>query len=121
MLHSIENRPLRFAAHVAMGLGVAVVFAVVFGGAVMLAWNAVIPSVLSLPPLSYEQAVGLLVLGRILTGRFSHGGHHRGWHRHHKSRHGGPAADLYTAWWDAEGEGAFKEYLSRQDRGRASA
>lgn len=52
----------------------------IFGGVVMLLWNAILPDVLHVTQISYWQAVGLLVLCRILfgfrgggPGRFNHG------------------------------------------------
>lgn len=98
------------AGHVALGLVIAITFALIFGLVVMAAWNAVIPGLVALPAIDYWQAVALLVLGRILFGRFTHGAHGRRFGRH---RHGS-SAELYTAWWDSEGEAAFKAYLSRQ-------
>lgn len=59
-------------------------FALFFLGAVFLAgavvmwlWNAILPSVASLGHLSYWQALGLLILCRLLFGGFS-GRHRRG-------------------------------------------
>lgn len=44
-----------------------------FGLAVMLLWNAILPKVTSASPLTYWQAVGLLALSRILFGGFRFG------------------------------------------------
>jgi hypothetical protein len=57
-------------------LGPAFVAAVSF--VVMLLWNALIPSLFAGPVLGFWQAVGLLVLCRILFGGFRPHGHH-GW------------------------------------------
>ena len=48
--------------------------ALLFGLIVMLLWNAILPKVVNAAPLSYWQAVGLLVLCRILFGSFFRGG-----------------------------------------------
>lgn len=71
----MSNR--RFGARF-LGIGVFVVAAIaVLGGAVMLLWNAVVPNVFSVAhPIDYVQALGLLVLSRILFGGFRG----RGWH-----------------------------------------
>ena len=58
-----------------------VVLAVVaIGSAVMLLWNALLPELFGLPAIGFLQAVGLLVLARILLGgfrgRWGHGGRH---------------------------------------------
>lgn len=36
-------------------------------------WNALMPAILHLPPISYWQALGLLLLSRVLFGRFNWG------------------------------------------------
>jgi Ca2+/H+ antiporter, TMEM165/GDT1 family len=53
----------------------------VFSAVVMLLWNAIIPDLFKLGTITYWQALGLLVLSKILFGGW-HGPHHR-WHRHH--------------------------------------
>jgi hypothetical protein len=57
------------------------------GAVVMLLWNAVVPALFSAaPPIDYLHALGLLVLSRILFGRFGGRGgwhHHRHWERWH--------------------------------------
>ncbi len=63
-----------------------VAFATVFGGLVMLLWNWLMPCIFGLPELTFCQAVGLLVLCKILFGGLF-GGHH-GHHGHHHCCHG---------------------------------
>lgn len=49
----------------------------------MLLWNWLVPALFSLPAITYWQAAGLLILGRILFGGMSHCRHHSmhgGWH-----------------------------------------
>ena len=48
--------------------------ALAFGLIVMLLWNAILPRVINVASLSYWQAVGLLILCRILFGGFFRGG-----------------------------------------------
>jgi Ca2+/H+ antiporter, TMEM165/GDT1 family len=47
---------------------------VVFGQIVMLLWNALMPVVFHLPLITFWQALGLLVLSKILFGGFRGGG-----------------------------------------------
>lgn len=49
---------------------------------VMLLWNWIVPSISTIHVLSYWQAMGLLVLCRILFGGFRFGSHRRAAHRH---------------------------------------
>ena len=66
---------------------VAMLAAVIAGGAllslvVMLLWNSLVPELFRGPPLQYWQALGLLLLSRILFG----GLRPRGWHGHWRQR-----------------------------------
>lgn len=56
----------------------------IFGGVVMLLWNGILPAVLGVSTITYWQAVGILVLSKILFGAFK--GHHRN-SRCHSDRH----------------------------------
>ena len=74
----------RAGRRVLKGLGIAVfavAFLVLVGAVVMWLWNALVPALFHGPVLMYWQAVGLLVLTRILVGglRGHRGGH---WARH---------------------------------------
>jgi hypothetical protein len=50
------------------GIGIMLVMCAVFGAAVMLLWNALMPQIFGFPQLDYLQAAGLLILARILFG-----------------------------------------------------
>lgn len=47
----------------------------IFGLFVMLLWNAILPAVIHVSPVTYAQALGILVLSKILFGGF----HKRHW------------------------------------------
>ncbi len=53
-----------------------------FGSVVMFLWNAILPSVLNVSTITFWQALGILVLAKILFGGFRGGwrGRHRGMH-----------------------------------------
>jgi hypothetical protein len=53
---------------------------IAFSGVVMLLWNALVPGIFHLPVITYWQALGLLILTRLLFGGFRGGGGfgHRG-------------------------------------------
>jgi hypothetical protein len=67
-------RGLKILAFVVIAVGVV-------GAVVMLLWNALLPPLFGWPALTFWQALGLLVLSRILIGglrgRWGHGGHWR--------------------------------------------
>jgi len=58
-----------------------------FAVAVMLLWNALLPQIFTLPQISYLQAVGLLILARLLFGGI--GGDLRGHGAHRGMRRDG--------------------------------
>ena len=54
-------------------LVMAAVFILVLGGGVMLLWNAILPEVVGAKAINFWQAIGLLLLARILFGGFRMG------------------------------------------------
>jgi len=56
------------------GIFIMLAAAAVFGAAVMLLWNALLPALFTFPQINYLQAVGILVLTRLLFGGIT-GGH----------------------------------------------
>jgi hypothetical protein len=61
-----------------------VAIGLLLGGVVMWLWNAILPEVTGWKTLTYLQALGLLVLCRILFGGFRGGG--RGFGKHKNAR-----------------------------------
>lgn len=55
-----------------------VVLSAFFGWIVMLLWNWLMPEIFGMPSIGFWQAVGLLVLCRILFGGIGGHGHHHG-------------------------------------------
>ena len=51
----------------------------VFGLVVMSLWNAILPAVLGVKAISFIQALGILLLSKILFGGFGGGRHKGGW------------------------------------------
>ncbi len=81
--------------------------AAAFGAAVMLLWNCLMPTIAGLGVINFWQAVGLLVLCRILFGNCGwhhchgmHGGKHHGNHMHSK--------------WAAMSEEQKREFINRR-------
>ena len=61
------------------------------GAVVMVLWNALIPDLFHGPLLDYPQALGLMILAKVLVGfggfrRFGHHGHHHGMRKHFWSK-----------------------------------
>jgi len=94
-----------------MGIGGMIVICAVFGAAVMLLWNALLPQIFGLPELNYLQAAGLLLLSRILFGGM--GGHHalrRIGGDERLFRHGNKLREKWMAMNDDE----RREFISRE-------
>jgi Ca2+/H+ antiporter, TMEM165/GDT1 family len=68
---------------IAIMIGIGVIAIFVFSSIVMLLWNNVLTSVLHLSAISFWQALGILVLSKILFSGFGRGGGYRGhfWRR----------------------------------------
>lgn len=54
--------------------------AALFGGVVMLLWNWLVPSIFNGPTVTFWEAIGLLLLGRLLTGSLP--GAHSKWQKY---------------------------------------
>ena len=103
-------------------------FAALFGAVVMWLWNCLMPAIFHLGIITYWQAVGLAILGRLLFGSFHHGAHHRAHRRFGAWRHRGQMGDgnncrdysggmkwnYYEQYWNEEGEKSFNEYVQRK-------
>jgi hypothetical protein len=103
-------------------------FAFLFGAVVMWLWNWLMPVIFHLGVITYWQAVGLAILGRLLFGSLHHGSHNRGrhnfgpWkHKYHMSDGSnckdytrGSKWSYYDQYWNEEGEKSFNDYLKRK-------
>ena len=105
------------------GIAIVTLFALGFGLITQALWNWLAPAVFHLGEITYLQAVGLVVLARILFHggpHCFHGGHH-GHHGHHKWSGWKCREDkseaceeedwrYYNEWWSSEGREAFRKY-----------
>ncbi len=109
-----------------------VVFALVLAIFVVWLWDWLMPALFGLGPITYLQAVGLMILARLVLGTFGHGFRGHGWHhrrpwperfRHHGHPcGGGEHGDFdrtmkwwhnYKEFWRDEGKAAFEAYQKR--------
>ncbi len=113
----------RTAGRVVRGLVIGLAFVLVFGIIVRLLWNWLMPGLFGLREITYGQAVGIIVLARIIFGargmRPGFGGKwggHGGW-----GLTGPCSSDVangqikdwrhYDAWWEEEGREAYRKYV----------
>ena len=71
------NRKMRILGHFAIGI----VAIALFGLVVMLLWNWLLPSIFGIVAINFWQAIGILLLSKILFGGFGFGRRHFG-HKH---------------------------------------
>ncbi|MFC1476722.1 hypothetical protein ACFL5S_02035 [Fibrobacterota bacterium] len=119
----------KIAAWTIGGVALATVFAFLFGWLVQYLWNNTLVPIFSIAAITYWQAVGLLILARLLVGGLGH--KHEGppqyiRQKFHNKIHGKPfehglAGDMrdhYHRFWEEKGEQALKEYLDEKlDKG----
>lgn len=74
-------RVSKFMAFGTIGIAAAVALALGIGALVMVLWNALLPALFGLPLVTFWQAVGLVVLAKILGG-VTFGHRHRPPHPH---------------------------------------
>ncbi len=131
MAHSHFNcgiKGARVAGKILLGICAAVVFALIFGFAVMYLWNWLMPGLFGLGVITYFQAFGLVVLAKILFGSFGHGHRYdRGEYKlkmklHGKGEKGSDDAvpeeirgnrEEFESFWEKEGRNSFEEYMKR--------
>ena len=115
------RRAARIATAAIVGVILAALFVLVFSVVVRAIWNWVMPPIFGLGTVTYWQALGLLVLAKLLFGSV-HGsrGRGRGFGRHRErmhmsGEHWGPANwPQFREYWQTEGRSAFDAYLERR-------
>ena len=122
----------RIIGWVFVGVIVACFFALIFGFLVKWLWGFTLSPLFNLPQPTYWQAVGLIILGKLLFGGVGHShkdsNHsfdHKKWHDHFEGRYGNKTSspdwistdkehgEYYREFWEKEGKRAFQEYLDK--------
>jgi hypothetical protein len=107
-----RHRALLVAGHMAAGVLLAALLALVFGWIVAQLWNRILPDLLGARTIGYWQSVGLILMTRILVGGFHHG-HGRLHGRNRRHCHGKTWSN-YDEWWEEVGEKSFREFKDPQ-------
>ena len=128
---------LKIIGMVILGIGVCVLF----GFVVMWLWNGLMPAIFGLTKLTYWQAVGILILAKIIFGGFgmndsgSHKKSKKGTIRHEikkeikkefekefekdrakDSKEHSDYDEMYESWWETQGEKSFDEYMKNLNK-----
>lgn len=108
---------------VLLGIVAIIGFALLFGFGIMWLWNWLMPDLFGLMTINYWQAVGIFVMAKILFGFGGGGGHHNSKKGKSKNRCIPTNRDsfrsdfsqwkFYEEFWEAEGQNAYKEYVTR--------
>ena len=124
--HGIK-RVFKILAFAIAGVIMAAFFGLLFGWLVELLWNWLMPAIFGLKVITYWQAFGLVILGKLLFSGFGHHARpfqHGALHHLHDNRDrldrewkpGGSYKNwhFYHHYWEEEGKAAFENYLERK-------
>ncbi len=125
---------VRIIGMAVFGLIAITIFAAIFGLAVQYLWNWLMTELFGLASITYWQALGIVVLTKILFGFGPHGKHdgksgkskrNGGWtpfhdddwhfpeHLEEKFKGPGDKANTYHRFWKEEGKEAFEKYMKK--------
>ena len=106
-----------------------IVFILLFGYAFMWLWNWLMPDIFGLTTLTYWQAIGLLVMAKLLFGGFEGRGSGKGRKKSRNTeqpRSRWKCKDDFSRWkhydsfWEEEGETAYRTYVERMEQNEQS-
>jgi len=75
-------KAVKISGHIALGI----IAIAVFGVVVMLLWNWLLPSIFGIAAINFWQALGILILSKILFGGFGFGRHNFRRNYEHRNR-----------------------------------
>jgi len=129
----MSSKALHVIGWVIVGVLFALLFALGFGFLVQWIWNAIMPEIFGLGRVGFWQAVGIVVLAKLLFGRVGVPRHNDNDRRYRhewpapRERHvrdpGGDVKTRYRNWrdyhqfWREEGKAAFESYVKRKKAG----
>ncbi len=116
---------LKIFGFVILGVIGVAFLALLFGYIVMLLWNWLMPVLFGLTTITFLQAVGIVILARLIFGGFKHGKNETEKHKPMKEKFFDRWKDAYhkqktTEWkyfndfWSDEGEEAYNNYISQR-------
>lgn len=122
MRNKFKERPrgIKLVGYIIAGISLAVLFAFLFGYFAMLLWNWLMPTLFGITIINYWQAVGLIVLARLIFGGFGHGGtgsksYKKKWSKDCWNDEKTKKWKYYNDFWKEEGEHRFNEYVEKKD------
>lgn len=126
MEHKVKSKVHKYvtvAFKIFFGILAGIAFALLFGYVIMWLWNWLMPDIFGLTTINYWQAVGILVLGKMIFGGLGDGHHSKSNNRksdkHFRKKMRASCKTDFSKWkyydqfWEVEGEQAFKNYIQR--------
>lgn len=126
--HQVKDKVKRFVKGAVKGFVILIliaVFILLFGYVFMWLWNWLMPELFGLTTIAYWQAIGLLVMAKLLFGGFEGKGGGSGTKKSKKRCRpsGSMTKDTdfsewkhYERFWEEEGRQAYDDYIARQQR-----
>jgi hypothetical protein len=131
--HLTAGKLARIIGWVFVGVVVACFFALIFGLLVQWLWGVTLAPLFNLPRLTYWQAVGLIILAKLLFGGVGHphkdsdhSFRHKKWHDRFEGFHrkndfssdrknsNMENGEYYREFWEKEGKKAFEDFLDKR-------
>ncbi|MFN8207454.1 MAG: hypothetical protein U0T82_08605 [Bacteroidales bacterium] len=116
---------LKITGWVILGIAAFTAFAFLLGTLIVYLWNWLMPLLFGIKTITFWQAIGLLVLARIIFGGVRTGGHRHGMPYRKHAIHGNNHHKMHTApyskwayyddYWQEEGEKKYEEYVRRKN------
>ena len=108
---------LKIIGYAAGGIAIAFILGFLFGYFVMLLWNWLMPVLFGLPTVTFWQAVGLVVLGKLIFGGGHHGhdphDHGKKFRDHFHKGNNGDCQD-YEEFWKEKGRKFLEEFAEKK-------
>jgi hypothetical protein len=116
---------IKITGWVILGIAAFTAFAFLLGIFIVYLWNWLMPGLFGLSTITFWQAIGILVLARIIFGGIRGGGQSHGKFYRKHDMHGNNKHCMHTApygkwayydeYWEEEGEKKYEEYVSRKN------
>ncbi len=112
-------KPLRVTGYIIFGLCCAAAMGIVFGLAIMLLWNWLMPELFGLKEITYWQGIGIFILAKFIFGFGMGGGDNSKSNKADSKSSNGSWTD-YDRWWEKEGKKAFEDYTVKKEGGNCN-
>lgn len=122
---------IRIICYTVLGTAAAVLFGFVFGLAIKLLWNWLMPELFNLKEITYWQAIGIFLLTKIVFGSFGGGSsEHKSGKSSKKDKLHGCVYDYkdnkeslksweyYEKWWEEEGKKSYDDFVDLRNNGK---